>query len=111
MIWIRENLPAGARVFSENDPLLYLRTGRRGARPFPKTIHWYREDLMSATADLASAAEDARKMKLDYLVLNDWDWARDMPAEEHAKLMKQLKNDARLTQLYASGPTAVYSVR
>jgi 4-amino-4-deoxy-L-arabinose transferase-like glycosyltransferase len=111
MAWIRENLPAEARIYSENDPLLYLRTGRRGARMFPETIHWYRQDQAAATADLANAAMHARALKLDYLLFNDWDWARDMPAGEHEKLIGELKKDPRLVKLFVAGPTAVFSVR
>jgi hypothetical protein len=111
MAWIRESLPVEARVFSANDPLLYLRTGRRGASTFPKTIHWYRDDQAAATADLMNAADDARELKLDYFVLNDWDWARDMSAPEHSKLIETLKRDARMIKIYASGRTAVFTIR
>ncbi|MFN0102439.1 MAG: hypothetical protein ACKV2U_10170 [Bryobacteraceae bacterium] len=111
MTWIRENLPLEARFLAENDPLLYLRTGRRGAGLFLPTIHWYREDQAARTADLAEAAVHARAQYLDYFLLNDWDWARDMPAEEHAKLIAALKLDSRIEQIYVSGPTAVYRIR
>ncbi len=113
MKWIRDNLPSGARILSENDPLLYLRTGRRGAalQVMLTTIHWYREDHAARTADYLAAPERARQQRLDYFVLNDWDFARDMPAEEQEKIIQALHTDARLEELYASGPTRVYRVR
>jgi hypothetical protein len=113
MTWIRENLPVGARILSENDPLLYLRTGRRGAalQVMLTTIHWYREDHTARTADYLAAADLARKNRLEYLVLNDWDFARDMPAAEQEKIIRALHADPRLEQLYASGPTRVFRVR
>ena len=111
MTWIRENLPVDARFLSENDPLLYLRTGRRGAGMFPPTIYWYRDDHAARTAEYADAANFGRTQKLEYLLLNDWDWARDIRTEEHAKLIGALRKDPRLEQIYTSGPTAVYRIR
>jgi 4-amino-4-deoxy-L-arabinose transferase-like glycosyltransferase len=111
MAWIRENLPLEARFLAENDPLLYLRTGRRGAGMFPPTIHWYREDQAARTAEYLEAASFARSQHLDYVLLNDWDWSRDMPADEHFKLLRALKRDLRLERIYASGPTAIYRIR
>lgn len=111
MVWIRKNLPVEARFVAENDPLLYLRTGCRGAGLFPPTIHWYREDQLARTAEYMAIANFGRTQKLDYLLLNDWDWSRDMPAEEHSKLIGALKNDSRLELIFASGPTAVYRIR
>ena len=109
--WIRENVPVEARFLAENDPLLYLRTGRRGAGMFPPTIHWYREDHAARTAEYLDAANFARTQKLEYLLLNDWDWSRDMPADEHSKLIGALKQDSRLERIYTSGPTSIYRVR
>jgi len=111
MIWIRENLPVDARFLAENDPLLYLRTGRQGAGMFPPTIHWYRDDHAARTAEYLDAPNFARTQKLEYILLNDWDWSRDMPAEEHSKLIPALKKDSRLEQLFRSGPTAIYRLR
>ena len=113
MQFIRKKLPAEARFLSENDPLLYLRTGRQGSglEMILNTIHWYREDHAARTADHAEAPAYARKHHLDYFLLNDWDYGRDMPSEEQQKLLKSLRSDGRLEQLFVSGPTAIYRVR
>jgi hypothetical protein len=113
MQWIRENLPGDARLLSDNDPLLYLRTGRQGAalEVILNTIHWYREDHAARTADHAEAPAYARRLHLDYFVLNEWDFGRDMPAEEQKRVLRALRTDARLETLFASGPTTVYRVR
>lgn len=113
MAWIRTNLPPEARILSENDPLLYLRTGRQGCglEMILTTIHWYREDHAARTADHAQAPAYAQTHNLDYFVLNDWDYGRDMPAEEQQKLLAALRTDARLELLYSSGTTSVYRVR
>lgn len=113
MQFIREKLPADARFLSENDPLLYLRTGRQGSglEMVLNTIHWYREDHAARTRDHAEAPAYAVKHHLDYFLLNDWDYGRDMPAEEQQKLVKALRADGRLEQVFVSGPTTVYRVR
>ncbi len=113
MQFIREKLPADARFLSENDPLLYLRTGRQGSglEMILNTIHWYREDHAARTADHAEAPAYARKHHLDYFLLNDWDYGRDMPNEEQQKLLKSLRADGRLEQIFVSGSTAIYRVR
>ena len=111
--WVLFNLPGDARILSDNDPLIYLRTGRQGSalEVILNTIHWYREDHAARTADHAEAPAYANKLRLDYFVLNEWDFGRDMPAEEQKKVLKSLRSDARLQQLFVSGPTAVYKVR
>jgi hypothetical protein len=111
MTWVREHLPAGTRFLSANDPLLYLQTGRRGSGLFLPTIHWYREDNTARTADLAAAPAHGRAQKLEYLLLNDWDWSRDMPDGEHTKLIAALRNDPRLELVYHSGSTGIYRIR
>lgn len=113
MTWIKENLPAEARFLSENDPLLYLRTGRKGVglEVILPTIDWYREDHAARTAKFAEAAALAKANRLEYLLLNEWDFARDMPAGEHTRLLQALRTDVRLERIFQSGPTAIYRVR
>lgn len=113
MQWIRDNLPMDARFLSENDPLLYLRTGRQGSglEMILNTIHWYREDFDARTKDHAEAPAYARKFRLDYFLLNDWDYGRDMASEEQEKVIRALKADGRMEAVFTSGPTTVYRIR
>lgn len=111
MSWIREKLPPTAHFLAENDPLLYLRTGRRGVGMMLTTIHWYRDDHAARTADHADAPEHARPLGLQYFLLNDWDFARDMPADENRKLHERFRNDSRMVEVHRSGPTAIYRFR
>jgi hypothetical protein len=112
MAWIRQNLPSGATFLCENDPLLFLRTGRRGAGlVFLPTIHWYRNDQDARTAGFASAARFATERNLGYFLLNDWDYSRDMPSGQHAKLIRTLKQEPRFELLFRDGPTSVYRLR
>ena len=111
MAWIRANLPADAKILAEVDPLVYLRTGRRGAGVFQNTIHWYRENHGERTEGYLRGPEYAREQGIGYLLLNEWDYSRDMPAEEQARMLRGLRNDSRLELLFASGPSAIYRVR
>ena len=111
MQWVRDNLPSTAHFLAENDPLLYLRTGRRGAGMMLTTIHWYRDNHAARTADHANAPEHARSLGLQYFLLNDWDFARDMPADENKKLHENLRTHTRLIEVHRAGPTAIYRFR
>jgi len=111
MAWIRQNVPQEAKFLTENDPLLYLRTGRQGMGMMLTTIHWYREDHEARTADHANAPQHAKLHGAEYFLLNEWDYSRDMPEEEHQKILKALRSDRRLEMLFQSGPSAVYRVR
>jgi len=111
MAWIRQNVPQEAKFLTENDPLLYLRTGRQGMAMMLTTIHWYREDHEARTADHANAAHHAKAHGVEYFLLNEWDYSRDMPEEEHQKVIKALRSDPRLEMLFQSGPSAIYRVR
>lgn len=111
MDWIRENLPVEARFVAQNDPLLYLRTGRRGAGIFPPTIYWYRGDQAARAAAYEEAPAFARSQNLQYLLLNDWDWSKEASVEDHQKLVRSLRNDPRLQQIYRTGPTTIFRVK
>jgi hypothetical protein len=111
MAWIRANLPADAKILAEVDPLVYLRTGRRGAGVFQNTIHWYRENHGERTEGYLRGPEYAREQRIGYLLLNEWDYSRDMPAEEQARMLRGLRSDPRLELLFSSGPSAIYRVR
>ncbi len=111
MAWVRANLPADATILAEIDPLVYLRTGRRGAGVFQNTVHWYRENHTARTEGYLRGPEYAREQGIGYLLLNEWDYSRDMPAEEQARMLKGLRGDSRLELLFSSGESAIYRVR
>jgi len=111
MAWIRDRLPLDARFVALNDPLLYLRTGRRGAAVFPPTIYWYRGDQAARVASYENSPAFAVSQKLQYVLVSDWDWSKEYTAEYHQKIVRSLQNDPRLEEIHHQGPTTVYRVR
>jgi hypothetical protein len=111
MQWMRKNLPPDATVLSELDPMTYLRTGRRGAGYILTTIHWYRDDQNARAQAYGNAAAYCRRHGLQYIVLNEWDYSRDFPAEVHERILKSMRSDPNLELQFRSGPTAIYRVR
>ena len=111
MAWIREVLPPDARFVALNDPLLYLRTGRRGAAVFPPTIYWYRADQSARVASYENSPAFAVSQKLQFLLVNEWDWSKEYTEEYHARMLRSLQNDPRLEEIHREGPTTIYRVR
>ena len=110
MAWMREHLPADARVLSENDPMLYLRTGLRGAKRFPPTIHWYRETMNELRDVYLDSPRFARELGFTHLYFNDWDYARDLTEEAHREITAGLKKHPQLELLHESGESHVYRI-
>lgn len=111
MGYIRERLPAEATVLAEMDPTVYLRTGRRGARNIVTTIHWYRSDDAGMERDYGNAAEYCRQRGIGYVLLNEWDYSRDLTPEAHREIQKRLGADGRMERLFSTGRSALYRVR
>lgn len=111
MEWIRRNLPASARVVAQEDPMLYLRTGRQGEWLFLSTIHWYRGDTETRTLEYGNAAARAKARDLDYLLSVRGEFQRDMEPGADDKIRRLLAGDARLERIFESGPAIVYRIR
>jgi hypothetical protein len=111
MEYLRERLPAEASVLSGTDPAVYLRSGRRGAGHFVPTIHWYRTDQKALEREYSDAPGYCKRLGIGYILLHDWEYARDLPPETHAAIHRQLRADARLELVFSSGPAALYRVR
>ncbi|MEP7361842.1 MAG: hypothetical protein ABI972_01185 [Acidobacteriota bacterium] len=110
MAWMREHLPADARVMSENDPMLYLRTGLRGAKRFPPTVYWYREAMTDLRDVYLDTPRFARELGFTHLYFNDWDYSRDLSDEAHAGIIAGLKKHPKLELLHESGESHVYRI-
>jgi hypothetical protein len=74
--WIDHNVPAGAKILSSDDPLLYAYTGHRGnAMPLmPKW--WYRDDHAQIVNAFRDAAEYCRRRGFEYFYATSDDLAR-----------------------------------
>jgi hypothetical protein len=109
--YIREKLPAEATVLAEMDPTVFLRTNRRGARNIVTTIHWYHNDDAGMERDYANAADYCKRLGIGYILLNRWDYSRDLSPAAHAAIQRRLATDGRLELVFSSGPAALYRVR
>jgi hypothetical protein len=110
MAWMRAHLPSDARVMSENDPMLYLRTGLRGAKRFPPTIYWYRETMKDLRDVYLDTPRFARELGFTHLYFNDWDYARDLSEEAHREIIAGLKKHPKLELLFESGESHIYRI-
>jgi hypothetical protein len=108
--WIRENLPAGARVLSESDPLLYLNTGRHavGSTVIVPTIYWYREDRAARVQAFLDAVPYAASQGAEYFFLSPEDYVRDFSAEDHVEIQKRLRANADMTLLHEGAGASIY---
>lgn len=111
MQYIRERLPAEATVLAEMDPTVWLRTGRRGARNIVSTTYWYHNDDAGLEREYADAAAYSKRHGIGYVLLNEWDYARDLTPEAHAAIQRRLRADERLELVYAAGRSGLYRVR
>ncbi len=110
MQWMRAHLPPDARVISEKDPMLYLRTGLRGAGRFPPTIYWYREEFDALRDLYIDMPSFAAGLGFTHLYLNDWDYARDVSEATHLAIVAGLKNNPRLELLHSTGRSHVFRI-
>jgi hypothetical protein len=110
MDWMRAHLPPTARILSEKDPTLFLRTGLRGAGRFPPTIYWYREQFEPLAQLHIGLPAFAREHGFTHIYLNDWDYSRDFPPETHEDIIAGLHRHPQLELLHQSGQSRLYRV-
>ena len=110
MQWMRAHLPPDARVMSEKDPMLYLRTGLRGAGRFPPTIYWYREEFAALRDLYIDMPAFAGSLGFTHLYLNDWDYARDVSETAHLAIVAGLKKNPRLELLHSTGRSHIFRI-
>ena len=88
--WIRKNTPADAEVLTYDDPLLYLYTGRRSvAMPI---AHWLVDGGSDkrAQAYFTTAPAFMREHGLNYALLADGDFRRDLAGTQGRDAMSSL---------------------
>src|SRR4051795_10378014 len=76
--WIRKTLPADTVIIVDNDPVLYLYSGRRSiGRPLPPRI-WYEEDGGSAIRLYRELEKYAREHNTEYFLRSSRNPLRDV---------------------------------
>jgi hypothetical protein len=110
--WIARHLPPGAAVLSNDDPLLYLYTGRQGNYSPLMPRWWYAGDHEKIIEFFRDVVPYCRSRGFDYILASELDLSRwggelDAPAVQRA-----LAENPLLERVYqAPGGEAIYQVK
>jgi hypothetical protein len=110
--WIAANVPESARVLSNDDPLLYLYSGRRGYSVPRSSRAWYANDRESTLATYRDIAVYCRNNGFEYFYSNAEDtsrWGDD--GDTVQALRKAVRENPELKPVFKSGSGTVYQVR
>lgn len=109
--WIEANTAPTATFLAFNDPLLTLHTGRRGCR-LPIEPRWIYEGnrgrLVEPLLDLPGFM---RRRGLDYLLITDADYERDLTDAERSLVAERARESPELERLWEGRGMAVYRLR
>lgn len=109
--WIDANVPAGAKILSNDDPVLYLYTGHRGNWVPMSPKAWYAEDHAKVVATYRDIATYCRTQGFEYFYSTTDDTARWMDDPEQNKAVrKALRDNPELTPVFEYGFGTVYKV-
>jgi hypothetical protein len=109
--WIRANLPQDAQVLTYDDPLFYLQTGRRGlAMPI---VHWlvYGVNAKRLEAFFATTPEFMREHHLDFVLMTDGDFHRDLETPGRDAFQLALNHQGWFEPLLQSPGAQVYRLK
>jgi hypothetical protein len=106
--WINANVPASAKVLSNDDPILYLYTGRRGHLVPLVPRLWYANDGASTVNAYRDIAAYCRAQGFEYFYSNADDATRY--AVEMDGLRKAVQENPELTPMFEDSYGAVYKV-
>jgi hypothetical protein len=108
--WIQKNTPPDSNVFAYDDPVVFLYTGRRSCGlPIPTTLYYHNDDA-GIERLLYSIPDFARQNRLDYLLLAQTDFYRDLhkPGAEH--LAKAVETNHVFERMYQTPGSSIYHV-
>lgn len=109
--WIEANVPSSANVLSNDDPVLYLYTGRKGHWvPLTPRI-WYAEDHVATVKTYSDIAAYCRNHGFEYFYSNADDTVRwtDNPLDVQA-VRKAVRDNPELTPMFQDHFGTVYKV-
>ena len=108
--WMARNLPAGANVLSNDDPLLYLASGHRGKWMMLMPRWWYADDKESVVNAYKNAVPYCRKGGLDYLYSTPDDLARFTEGRDIDRVLAAVRSDSRLKPVLTDSAGTLYRV-
>jgi hypothetical protein len=106
---IEKELPSDAYVLSDNDPLLYLQTGRTSMRHVIPAKHWYSDGSAGILREALAYRDVAKAHGMRYFLMHR-NYDRDT-AGQAQKFNTAVGNDPHLQPLFQCGGAAVYEIR
>ncbi len=110
--WIETNVPSSAKILSNDDPVLYLYSGRQGHVVPLVPRFWYADDHEQTIDAYRNVASYCRSHGFEYFYSNENDVSRwtDNPNEVQA-VRHAVRENPELTPLFQYGFGTVYKVR
>ncbi|MDP8988458.1 MAG: hypothetical protein M3N41_00055 [Acidobacteriota bacterium] len=108
--WMSQNLPADAKVLSNDDPLLYLSSGHRGNSILLMPRWWYADDRQSVVNAYRNAASYCLARNLQYLYSTPDDLSRFTEGENIDQVLAAVRNDPHLRPVFTDSAGTLYRV-
>ncbi len=108
--WMSENLPVGAKVLSNDDPLLYLSSGHRGNSILLMPRWWYADDQQSIINAYRNAAAYCQTRHLQYLYSTPDDLSRFTEGESIDQVLAAVRSDPHLRPVFTDAAGTLYQV-
>jgi hypothetical protein len=108
--WMAENLPAGAKVLSNDDPLLYLSSGHRGNSILLMPRWWYADDQQSIVNAYRNAASYCEARHLQYLYSTPDDLSRFTEGESIEQVLAAVRSNPHLRPVFTDSAGTLYQV-
>jgi hypothetical protein len=108
--WMSENLPADAKVLSNDDPLLYLSSGHRGNSILLMPRWWYADDQQSIVNAYRNAAAYCQARQLQYLYSTPDDLSRFTEGESIDQVLAAVRSDPHLRPVFTDSAGTLYQV-
>jgi len=108
--WMSMNLPAGAQVLSNDDPLLYLSSGHRGNSILLMPRWWYADDQESIINAYRNAAAYCKTRDLQYLYSTPDDLSRFTEGESINQVLAAVRSDPHFRPVFTDSAGTLYRV-
>jgi hypothetical protein len=108
--WMAANLPAGANVLSNDDPLLYLTSGHRGNSILLMPRWWYADDQDSVINAYRNAAAYCQTRGLQYVYSTPDDLARFTEGSDIDQVLAAVRSDPHLKPVLTDSAGTLYRV-
>jgi hypothetical protein len=105
---VEAELPPDARLLSDNDPLLYLQTGRQSMRLVVPSKHFYRDGSEGMMREALRVSEVANQHGLRYYLMHR-SYDRDI-GDQLSAFNAAVDRDPNLRILFQCGQASVYEI-